>query len=108
MRNGSLLSAILLTCACGPSEETYAQDFHDKLCVLQWDCQYDLMDDMGCGTTVPADQGDYADCDFDSEKARKCIEAEWTCNTDYAGFEFIEPAKVCNRVYRCGQGEGGG
>jgi hypothetical protein len=83
--------------ACGLSEDQYQEKYLDKYCD-----QYDTCDpEAQCDVDSFPDM--YNNCDYEPKTARQCLQAEWTCNTDFDPIIFPEPADICEDVYVCGK-----
>jgi hypothetical protein len=104
------LSAALLLPACGVNEDNYQEKFVEAACDLYYECIEDFAgywDDVdACVNDImenldPVDE-DYADCEFNSKNARKCLDSykEITCEDIESGeAEFDEAA--CQNVWEC-------
>ena len=107
MRN-LITFATLALVACGYSEDKYAEDLATKLCDMVLECTGEPCPETATGTTgttgTTATVPD--DCEFDGAAAKECIDAEWTCSEEVAGFSFPVPADVCANVYVCGETTG--
>lgn len=89
-----LLLFPLVLAGCGLSTTQFELKFGDKVCE-----EYVL-----CNPLVecnPDDfQEDHSQCTYDKKAAKDCLNDAWTCNSDLGeGFEVVEPAEVCDRVF---------
>ena len=86
----------------GSPEEEFGLAFVDRYCD-EWDacvtsgepCLFEGTTTGGGTTTTTTDP-----CEFDAVAAQACLDGEWTCNTEYAGFEFVMTPDACGDV--CG------
>jgi len=87
----SLAPLLLISCL---SYEKYGERVSNKdctegrVCSESYQCNFDPAEDL------PAAE----DCDFDRSAARDCLDAEWTCNTNFTGFEFAVRPTSCEAV----------
>ena len=95
MRN-LFISAALLLAACGPSEDSFSEDFLAAAC----DAGCELDSEFYCNppeATGTTDATTETECEFDKKAAKDCLNGEFTC--DETGLT-VAPAE-CANVYSC-------
>lgn len=90
------------------SESKYQEEFDAKWCEQTKACGGECSE-----TTAPVGSGfdtataDLLDgCDYDAKAAKDCIDAEWTCSPEVAGFSYPITAEACHNVYVCSGSDG--
>jgi len=95
MRHEALLvSALVLSAGCKLDEESFRKRYDDKYCEV-------LEDECG-GTCLEQVDEALPDCDFDQDKAKECLEGEWTCislGTDDDAPELPQGPAACAEVF---------
>lgn len=99
MRNLMVISSLFFVAACGLSQEKFEEQFAEKFCEEWAACNTTTECPTGTGTGTGT-----TECDFDKAAAKDCLDGEWTCNTDFPGFEFPVPPAACADV--CGAATG--
>ncbi len=95
--------AVLGGCAAkGDDEDDYdkdefAEDFGELYCDMIVECGGEPCATTATGTTTSTGT---AQCDFDEDAGRACIDGEWECSDEVGGFSFPIPPDVCAEV--CG------
>lgn len=100
MRNLMFVSALFGLAACGPTEESFSEDFVTAYCDAWTACNTTTDCPVSSGGTTTTTGT--STCDFDKAAASDCLDGEFTCNTDVPGFEYVEAPAACANV--CGSG----
>ena len=87
MRN-LFISAALLLAACGPSEDSFADDFLANACDAACD-DSEFYCNPGDSTT---DGTSSVECDFDKKAAKDCLNGEFTCDGEEGATYTVAPA----------------
>ena len=74
-------------------EQSFASTYGQEFCDHASACNPAL----ACSPEV----GDRSACAYDAAAATECLSGSWSCNTEYAGYEYAEPPAACDRVWDC-------
>lgn len=83
------------------SEARFGELAFQKLCAEQETCNPGMLADMGCPDDPTGTGTGTANCVYHAAEAVDCLCASWECNTEFAGFEYVEQALVCANVFTC-------
>jgi hypothetical protein len=95
MRAIQMITAMFLAgCdAVVADETTFVTTYGSEFCDHASSCNPSL----ACSPEV----GDRASCAYDPSAAAECLGGSWSCNTEFAGYEYAEPPAACQRVWDC-------
>ena len=100
------IAAVVTLAACGYSEDRFNDDLTEAWCehLVECDLTEDTIDEC-IAEAGDEDTSDFADCDFDSQAARDCVQAVQGLECPDTG-EFSMLPAVCGDVYtNCGTTE---
>jgi hypothetical protein len=87
------LGMLLAGCGGTPDEAAFVSTYGDAFCAQNTACNSEL----SCSTQL----ADKSSCAYDAQAAADCLSGPWTCNTEYAGYEYAEPPAACTQVWDC-------
>lgn len=88
--------AVLFLVACNTTpadESSFVTTYGAAFCEHHSACNSGL----ACSPAIT----DMTSCAYDAQAATECLHGSWSCNTEYAGYEFAEPPSACGRVWDC-------